>query len=678
MSERILRRSCCGYDVSVLPILALLAANAFLPDPFVHLATGKPIRSRAEWASQREAIRLAYEKHVFGRIPPKPDNLKVTVLGEEKLDRVTLRRVLLEFGPELRARLHLELILPPGQGPFPVFLTNHPRTRPWAATAVRRGYAACIYQAQDPRYGPADDSESFKQAYPQHDFSMVARWAWAGMRAVDYLQRVKEIDQAKIGISGHSRNGKQALLAAALDERISAIALSSGNTGEGNPWRYTTEAFWNESIEQITTNFPEWFHPNLRQFIGREQELPVDQNLLMAMVAPRGLLLASAYSEGQGAPFGFEQAYRSVRKVYEWMGQANHVGLSLRAGEHPTTAGDIERYIDFFDLVFGRRQGKPPESWILGYDYSSWLKSSGESRAAAKPTLEWLLGEEPPALPFPDSTRLTKSVMTSEGWLGDLYQRPLRVKGVSAHAVAFGDDLKADLYLPEGRAGRLPAVIWLHPYSHATGYSRSSRPVIEEFAGRGFAVLCFDQIGFGTRVEHSRKFYDRYPHWSLLGKMVVDTRAAVKALASLDIVDPARIYLAGFSLGGRVALWTAAFEPRVAGVASLGGLWPMKGKQPGTEGLEHFSHLHGLLPRLGFFVGRENELPVGEEDLPARIAPRPVLLIHGTRDRYAPVDRVKHVKGAEIRTPDEIHRLTPALTQTLADWLAARASAGKL
>ncbi|NWF82194.1 MAG: prolyl oligopeptidase family serine peptidase, partial [Bryobacteraceae bacterium] len=181
----------------------------------------------------------------------------------------------------------------------------------------------------------------------------------------------------------------------------------------------------------------------------------------------------------------------------------------------------------------------------------------------------------------------------------------------------------------------------------------------------------------GTRVEHAREFYERYPKWSLLGKMVADTRAAVKALAALEAVDPTRIYLAGFSLGGRVALWTAAFEPMAAGVASVGGLWPMKGRQEGTEGLQHFSHLHGLLPRLGFFAGREQELSAGEEDLPGRIAPRPVLLIHGTRDRYAAVSLVRQVKQAEIQTPDEFHRLTPKLTGSMVEWLAARAGAMK-
>jgi len=64
--------------------------------------------------------------------------------------------------------------------------------------------------------------------------------------------------------------------------------------------------FVNESIEEITRDCPHWFHPCLRFFVGHEDKLPVDENLLMALVAPRGLFMYSAFAETQGAPFGFE------------------------------------------------------------------------------------------------------------------------------------------------------------------------------------------------------------------------------------------------------------------------------------------------------------------------------------------------------------------------------------
>lgn len=665
------------------PDFTKLPNRPFLPDPFVDVSTQKPIRTRAEWSAQRDHIRALYEQWVFGHMPPKPTNLRATVQRESKDGALTIREVLLEFGPDHKARLHLQLILPPGAGPFPVFLTNHPRTRAWVSTAVRRGYIGVIYQAQDPIYGFEDDSESFIEAYPDYDFSCLARWAWAAMRAVDYLETVPQVDKAHIAITGHSRNGKQALLAAAFDTRIAALALSSGNTGEGNPWRYTTAAFFNESLDGITTNFPHWFHPRLRFFAGHENQLPIDQNLLMAMVAPRGLLMASAYSEGQGAPFGFEQAYRSVKRVYDWFGAPNRIGLSLRAGEHPTTAEDIEKYTDFFDLSFGRAVGKPPETFILGYDFDTWKRLSGERAGLVKgDPVRYLLGDEPPGLTYPAASAVKRTAPASDGWLAYLYERPLQIPGATSAPLAFGDDLKGDLYLPASRVQqgqRIPAVIWLHPYSYSTGYSRQGRRPIEELVKRGFAVLAFDQIGYGARIHQQHNFYQRYPHWSLLGKMVADTRAAVAALRALDVIDPAKVYLNGFSLGARVALWTAALEPNVAGVAMVGGFQPLKLSTPddGSEGIRHFSHLHGLLPRMGFYLDRPAQLPADESDLLSRLGTRPVLLLSGTLDHYAPVDQVRRAVSGHpnvtLLTPEDFHRDTPASITTTSDWLAQQA-----
>ena len=193
-----------------------------------------------------------------------------------------------------------------------MFLSNHGRQRPWVATAVRRGYIGCIYFATDPIYGMGDDFDAYIDVYPDFDFSCLARWAWAGMRAVDYLYTLPSVDKAKIAITGHSRNGKQALLAAAFDERIGAVIPSSGNTGEDDPWRYTGAIFANESLEETTGGFPDWYHPRLRFFAGREDKLPIDQNLLMAMVAPRGLFM---YSAATHHPTRIQSASRKLTRT---------------------------------------------------------------------------------------------------------------------------------------------------------------------------------------------------------------------------------------------------------------------------------------------------------------------------------------------------------------------------
>ena len=132
----------------------------------------------------------------------------------------------------------------------------------------------------------------------------------------------------------------------------------------------------------------------------------------------------------------------------------------------------------------------------------------------------------------------------------------------------------------------------------------------------------FDQIGFGTRVRDARYFYQRYPKWSLLGKMVADTRAAVDAAAALEAVDPSRIYLVGYALGAKVGLVTAALDEQVKGVAAVCGVDPLRLSGPGKEPkacsiiltCTDCSLVSGL-------VGHESRLPFDFDEVLAAIAP---------------------------------------------------------
>ena len=164
------------------PDFEAMPSNPFLPDPL------EGVKSKADWQARRKWIREQYEHWIIGKMPPAPDNLRGIVTSTRKEDGVEVRDVRLEFGPDHKGILHVQLVMPgTGEGPFPVFLTNHPRNRPWIAPAVRRGYIGVIFNAADPIYGSPDDADAFIELYPEYDFSGIARWAWAGMRAVDYL-----------------------------------------------------------------------------------------------------------------------------------------------------------------------------------------------------------------------------------------------------------------------------------------------------------------------------------------------------------------------------------------------------------------------------------------------------------------------------------------------------------
>jgi pimeloyl-ACP methyl ester carboxylesterase len=713
---------------------------AELPDPLLMYENGRArqVRTPADWEKQKKWLRSQVEQWMFGHMPPAPGNLRAVITKTEKEGDVTIRHVRLEFGPEHRGVLRVQLMIPPGPGPFPVFMTNHPRTRPWVATAVRRGYIGCIYYAADPIYGNDDDSDKYVELYPDFDFPVLARWAWAGMRAVDYLYTLPEVDKKKIGLAGHSRNGKQALLAAAFDERIGAVIPSSGNTGECDPWRYMTDMFSNESIQLLAGAQPHWFSPRLRFFAGREDKLPVDQHTLMALVAPRGCMMYTAYSESASNPFGYEQGYRAAKRVYDFVGSDN-LWLHLRAGEHPTTAGDIENFIDFFDTVFRRKVHPRQETWTHGYTFDDWRKVSGEvvdpqkfpkrevgaslksvtskqaweeKRDSLRRNLLWALGEEPAGVRFPARQELgERAPMTDPGWLAGLFSRPtpggpmqarLAKDGMGVSLIGFGDDLQGTLFYPLGpdgkkKPGKLPVVVWLHPYTYQNGWSAGSpwsstgadyslerRPSFPELVKRGFAVLAFDQLGFGTRVLDARRFYERYPKWSLMGKMVSDTRAAVDAVRALDVIDPERVYLLGYALGAKVGLMTAALDDGVRGVASISGVDRLRLSTPdkGTEGIRHYSHLHGLMPKLGFFIGNEDRVPFDYDEVVALAAPKATLIVAPMKDRYARVEDVQRElepaagvfrvlrRPLDVWTPDDFNRFPVRLQQQVYDWLA--------
>jgi dienelactone hydrolase len=718
------------------PDFDALPSSAELPDPLVLEEGGRrvPITTAEQWARKKRWIREQVERWVFGRMPPAPDNLRATVQSTRREGAVTIRDVRLEFGPGRRATLRLQLFIPEGRGPFPVFLTNHGPNRPWLYTAVNRGYLACYYSATDPNYGDGDDSDGFIEIYPDYDFSCLARWAWAASRAVDYLYTLPEVDRGKIGLTGHSRNGKQALLAAAFDERIGAVIPSSGNTGEVIPWRYNTNPFAIESLELLTGAQSHWFHPRLHFFAGREHKLPVDQHLLLAMVAPRGLMMYSGYAESAANPLAFEQAYRSALRVYRFLGREQNLWLHLREGEHATSAGDIENFVDFYDAVFGRGTRLKSETWIFGYEFEAWRKRAGEridplkfpARAPGDLAAGWerrqaevrraigaMLGAEPPRLPFAGKRKLAETSWSNESWLATLYNRPtaerawqerLRAAGMGTAVVPFGDGLAGQLFYPVDGSGKpkpgpWPAVVWLHPYAYSTGWSArgpwnvatadylaDQRPSFPALVGRGFAVLAFDQIGFGTRLGEARRFYERYPGWSLLGRMVADTRDAVAALARVEEIDASRIAVLGYSLGAKVGLFAAAAEERIRAVAAVCGVEALRLDRPekGTEGLRHYSHLHGLVPRFGFFLGQEARLPLDYDELLALAAPRPVLVVAPTRDRYAPVEDVRRVVEAargvyrlrgraealELDTPVDINRFSRQTQERVFDWLA--------
>jgi dienelactone hydrolase len=688
-----------------------------LPDPLRFL-DGRPVATPADWVVRRSEIRQLFARYVTGTFPPKPRLDRVVMLDETRGEGCLTRNVRLEFGPQGRGTLRVRVTIPDGPGSRPVLVS--PNLAGWAPALLRRGYIAAGYAGND----FMDDTAPLAELYPEYDFATLPRRAWAAQLVVDYLETLPQVDRGRIAITGYSRDGKMATMAAALDERIAAIIAGSTGVGGVLAWRHGSERNQGESIESTTKMFPAWFHPRLRYFAGREDRLPVDANLLVALIAPRACLIEYGLNDEVSNPWGSEQTLRAVLPVYRLLGQPdNRLGLLCVPGFHG--ANDTEACLDWLDYQFGRSTRPWFNRYLFPWDFDAWSQRTQESvdlahfpvqtagdlpaafartagpatdwsvpAAAVRQSVAWLLGDGPSAVPptiggapvFPGfgprgpQPGPTAAPRANPGQLAPDVPAWVISRGgpefgwlepeknhTESRRIRFGYNVTGDLFYPAGtpEGTKLPAVVWLHGDSYPLGYMwvyrRDLHPILA-LVRAGYAVLAFDQGGFGSRMDEAAPFYYRYPHWSQFGRLVEDARAAVGALAAEPMVDANRIWLFGYTLGGAVAVHTAALDARVRGVVSICGWTPLRTDTAacGTGGVARFSLERGLLPRLGFFVGHEAQLPYDYDDLLATIAPRPVLVVQPQLDRGA--------------TPVDVHAAV-----TRADRVyAARGAAGRL
>ncbi|OGS39696.1 MAG: hypothetical protein A2551_06785 [Elusimicrobia bacterium RIFOXYD2_FULL_34_30] len=669
----------------------------------------KPVTNIQEWEKKRAEMKNEIMKWITGTVPPAPKKFKVKELTKTKDGINELRKLKLVFGPKNAAFMHLQMLIPAGKGPFPVIMG--PSGWDVMKDAVNRGYIVCMYAGSDKN----NDSWAYKDIWPEYDFSDITRRAWGASRVIDYLYTQKIVDKNKIAITGHSRNGKQALWTAAFDERITGAAPNCGGTLGENLIRYSPDKYNTEPLRGITGGYPYWAHSRIRFFVGREQKLPVDMNSIQALVAPRALILGTAINDIGGGPWGIEQSYLSVKRVYKLLEKEDNLSMLPYFGGHNFSIKTLNSYLDFFDYAWGRSTKKPEVKQFYNYSFEKWKElSKAQINLAIYPvkTDEDLLKNENDELitTVKDWENRKKEIIKHIKWaigakpadysftpvpnrdFGQAAEKPLatstmgkleiKVNGANGKYVYTGY-----LYYPIN-AENYPVVIYLNPLAHSTGFNGEMQsPMLKTFIEKGIAVFGMDMIGCGTRIEEVTDFYNKYPHWTKMGKMIDDVKYAVDILQKQSSVNKKRIYVFGYSLGGSVALFSALFDNRINGVATLCGFTPLRTAtaDKGIEGIYTYSHLQGLLPRLGYFInGNENRIPFDFNEIIACLAPRPVMIDAPQWDSDAVFsDVVKSVESAKkvygiynkkdnliLKTPDDWNHIIYAteLQQEIADF----------
>jgi Glucuronyl esterase, fungi len=337
----------CARAPVDLPEAADLPVVADLPDPFL-FADGTRVHAPADWACRREEIKAQAQRYEYGALPPPATSVTGSLIAG------TLTVNVQANGKQ--ASFTAAVTLPAGTGPFPAFvhLSSGAPAAP-AASFTARGYAFVFLNAAAVAADAATRSGVFYTLYPEADAGVLMAWAWGVQRVVDVLGSVSQIDSTMLAVNGFSRWGKAALLAGAFDDRIAVtIPSCSGFGGSGqlrffyeDPSDPSTDA---EQIADAWTGFPYWYAARLGDFVGGVTRLPFDQHAIMALVAPRALIVTQGEFDYWTNPRGTAIAWRAARTVFDFLGVPANLGGSWDDVGHALTQKHIDDMLDFADV----------------------------------------------------------------------------------------------------------------------------------------------------------------------------------------------------------------------------------------------------------------------------------------------------------------------------------------
>jgi hypothetical protein len=385
-----------NYDEAKVPAYTL-------PDPLV-MQDGRPVTSAVMWRHERrpELLQL-FETQMYGRRLPEAGCIRFHVTETTPAAGATAirKRIRVEWLGRTGAfpLMTVTLLVPRHTaGRVPAFVGMHlfdtsaaeplpgkpleadvgqplPGRR-LLEVILARGYAIATLDAND--FCP-DDKDKFRHGalayfYPQRsgppgpeEPGAIATWAWGLSRALDYLECDPQIDAKRVAVIGHSRMGKTALWAGAEDQRFALVISNDSGCGGASLSRRQ----FGETVARITRVFPHWFCANFSQYAGHEDQRPIDQHELIALIAPRPVYIASAQEDRWADPRGEFLSAAGAAPVYRLLGKpglgaseppgvnqsiGQTIGYHVRVGKHALTDYDWLRYLDFADRHFHRRQ----------------------------------------------------------------------------------------------------------------------------------------------------------------------------------------------------------------------------------------------------------------------------------------------------------------------------------
>lgn len=348
-----------------------------LPDPLV-LANGTKITTAKMWWEQRRPELVEeFDREVYGRVPKNTPHVDWELISTKKekngevpvLTKKLKGHVENSKYPLISVDIDLTLTTPAdATAPVPIIMELSLSPEVFAALVKRFptmdssdsgptwqqqvlargwGYATYLPTSVQPDNGEgltAGVIGLLNRGQPRQldDWGALRAWAWGASRILDYFETDKAVDSKQVGLAGHSRYGKAALVAMAYDQRFAVAYISSSGEAGAKLFRRN----FGEQIGNVAgAGEYHWMAGNFLKYAGSqtENDLPVDAHELIALCAPRPIFIGAGATNGDGwvDAKGMFLAGVGAGPVYRLLGKKDLGTVEFPPIETALVSGDI-------------------------------------------------------------------------------------------------------------------------------------------------------------------------------------------------------------------------------------------------------------------------------------------------------------------------------------------------
>lgn len=338
----------------------------------------KDISSASAWEGKREGVLKLFLENEYGAPPPriKPSVEKIEENWIDFAGKARWESIYLKFennGKEHTVRTDLLLPTANKKPPVLLYIAMNPEI-PSKYLPVEEildsGFAIYTFYYQDVT-SDSEERDGLAHIFDDADCGKISFWAYMASACMDYLEQRSEVDAGSVAVVGHSRLGKTALLASALDERF--ILTCSNNSGCCGAALSRGKVAGNETLEKITEVFPFWFCKKFFDYVGNEENLPFDQHMLLSLIAPRYVMIGTAIQDVWADNDGQFLSCVLASEAWSLYGKSGlvapneipskgvkyldgHICFHMREGTHFLSRNDWQVYMEKFKMILGDKK----------------------------------------------------------------------------------------------------------------------------------------------------------------------------------------------------------------------------------------------------------------------------------------------------------------------------------